>query len=62
MSLNNQMWQLSIKVTMMGDVKFNEKGLAFKPLMAMQWWNGERMPVYPPNPKVWTLKMAPTTW
>ena len=47
------------KGTMMGDVKYNEKGLAFKPLIAMQWWNGERMPVYPPVPDVWKLKLAP---
>ena len=46
----------------MGDAKFNEKGLAFKPLIAMQWWNGERMPLYPPNTKVWTYKAAPSTW
>jgi branched-chain amino acid transport system substrate-binding protein len=45
------------KGTMMGDVKYNEKGLAFTPLIAMQWWNGERMPVYPPNPNVWKLKL-----
>ena len=47
------------KGTMMGDVKYNEKGLAFTPLIPMQWWNGERMPVYPPNPAVWTLKLKP---
>ena len=45
------------KGTMMGDVKYNEKGLAFKPLIAMQWWEGKRMPVYPPKPDVWTLKL-----
>ncbi|MBN1832267.1 MAG: amino acid ABC transporter substrate-binding protein [Deltaproteobacteria bacterium] len=45
--------------TVMGDVKFNDKGLAFKPLIALQWWNGERMPVYPPVPDVWELKLAP---
>ena len=50
------------KGTMMGDVKFNEKGLCYKPLLALQWWNGKRMPVYPQMPKVWTIKMAPTTW
>jgi len=50
------------KATMMGDVKYNEKGLAFTPLLAMQWWNGERMPVYPANPKLWTVKPAPTSW
>lgn len=45
------------KGTMMGDVKFNEKGLAFKPLIALQWWNGKRMPLYPPRPDLWTIKM-----
>jgi branched-chain amino acid transport system substrate-binding protein len=45
--------------TLMGDVKFNEKGLAFKPLIALQWWNGERMPVYPPVPGTWEVKLAP---
>ncbi len=45
------------KGTMMGDVKYNEKGLCFKPLIAMQWWNGKRMPIYPANPKVWELKL-----
>ncbi len=47
------------KGTLMGDVKFNDRGLAFKPLIALQWWNGERMPVYPPLPRVWDLKLAP---
>ena len=47
------------KGTVMGDVKYNEKGLAFKPHLALQWWNGERMPVYPPVPGVWKLKLAP---
>ncbi len=49
------------KGTIMGDVKFDEKGLAFSPLLAMQWWNGERMPLFPANP-AWTYKPAPTTW
>ncbi len=47
------------KGTVMGDVKFNDKGLAFKPLIALQWWNGERMPVYPPVPEVWKIKLRP---
>lgn len=46
----------------MGDIKFNDKGLCFNPLIAMQWWNGERMPLYPPNTKVWTYKPAPPAW
>jgi branched-chain amino acid transport system substrate-binding protein len=50
------------KGTMVGDVKYNEKGLCFSPLLALQWWDGQRMPVYPANPKIWTLKLAPKTW
>ena len=50
------------KGTMMGDVKYNAKGLCFSPLLALQWWDGQRMPVYPANPKIWTLKLAPKTW
>ncbi len=48
----------TFKGTMMGDVTYNKKGLAFKPLIALQWWDGERMPVYPPVP-TWKLKLAP---
>ncbi len=44
------------KGTMMGDIKFNEKGLCFVPSLALQWWDGQRMPVYPPS-KTWKLKM-----
>jgi branched-chain amino acid transport system substrate-binding protein len=49
------------KGTVMGDVKYNEKGLAFTPLLAMQWMNGERKPLYPASP-AWTYKPAPATW
>jgi hypothetical protein len=45
----------------MGDVKYNEKGLAFTPLLAMQWYKGQRMPLFPANP-AWTYKQAPATW
>lgn len=48
------------KGTLMGDLKFNEKGLAFVPSLALQWWNGSRMPVYPSYPDVWQLKLMPT--
>jgi hypothetical protein len=44
----------------MGDLKFNEKGVAPSPSFALQWWNGERMPVYPANPALWKLKLMPT--
>jgi branched-chain amino acid transport system substrate-binding protein len=50
------------KGTMMGDVKYNAQGLCYKPLLGLQWWNGQRMPVFPSMPKVWTIKMAPTSW
>ena len=50
------------KGTVMGDVKYNEKGLAFTPLLALQWMNGERMPIYPPDLKVWKFHPAPATW
>ena len=48
------------KGTVMGDLKFNEKGVAPSPSFALQWWNGERMPVYPANPALWKLKLMPT--
>ena len=50
------------KGTVMGDVKYNSKGLAFTPLLAMQWMNGDRMPLYPADPKAWTYHPAPATW
>lgn len=33
--------------TVMGDLQFDENGLAFTPSLALQWWQGKRMPVYP---------------
>jgi branched-chain amino acid transport system substrate-binding protein len=47
------------KGTVKGDLKFNEKGLCFVPSHALQWWKGERMPVYPPAPSIWNLKLKP---
>ena len=47
------------KGTVMGDLKFNNKGVAPSPSFALQWWNGERMPVYPPVPQAWKLKLKP---
>ena len=49
----------TFKGTVMGDVKYNEKGIAFMPFLALQWWNSERMPVYPFAPDVWKLKLKP---
>ncbi len=45
------------KGTTMGNIKFNEKGLCFTPSLALQWWNGQRMPVYPPIKGGWQLKL-----
>lgn len=43
------------KGTVMGDVKYNEKGLASMQFLGLQWWKGDRQPVYPPiegGPKI----------
>ena len=47
------------KGTVMGDLKFNDKGVAPTPSFALQWWNGERMPIYPAVPSIWKLKLMP---
>ena len=43
---------------MMGDLKFDEGDLHSSSL-ALQWWDGERMPVYPPLKNGWKLKLMP---
>ena len=45
------------KGTMLGDLTFNEKGLAYSPIIYFQWWNGDRKPVFPAKPDVWTIKI-----
>ena len=45
--------------TVMGTVKYNEKGIAEMPFLALQWMDGKRMPVYPAMPDVWTTKLRP---
>jgi branched-chain amino acid transport system substrate-binding protein len=42
--------------TTMGDLKFNDKGLCLTPILALQWMDGKRLPVYP---KVYDLKWMP---
>jgi branched-chain amino acid transport system substrate-binding protein len=47
------------KGTMQGDLKFNDKAVCYTESIAGQYWNGQRMPLWPPQPKVWTLKLIP---
>jgi branched-chain amino acid transport system substrate-binding protein len=47
------------KDTTEGDLAFNKIGIAEFPAVALQWMGGKRMPVYPPSPKVWTIKLIP---
>ena len=46
------------KGTTQGDLKFNDKAVCYTQSIAAQWWNGERMPIWPPNP-MWKLKLIP---
>jgi len=47
------------KDTTEGDLAFNKIGIAEFPAVALQWMDQKRMPVYPPSPKVWTIKLIP---
>jgi len=47
------------KGTTQGDLKFNEKAVCYTESISSQWWNGERMPIWPPNEKAWKLKLRP---
>jgi len=47
------------KDTTEGDLAFNKIGIAEFPAVALQWMGGKRMPVFPPSPKVWTIKLIP---
>jgi len=47
------------KNTTNGDLAFDETGLSEIPPVALQWMGGERMPVWPPAPDIWTLKWIP---
>jgi branched-chain amino acid transport system substrate-binding protein len=48
--------QFTATGTTMGDLKFNDKGLHLTPILALQWMDGKRLPVYP---KVYDLKWMP---
>lgn len=45
--------------TTLGKISFNAKGIATTQSLALQWWNGERMPCWPVLP-TWKLKIPPT--
>ncbi|MCF8094680.1 MAG: amino acid ABC transporter substrate-binding protein [Desulfobacteraceae bacterium] len=47
------------KGTVKGDIKFNENGICEVPLVALQWWNKERVPVWPTVPGVSKLRLPP---
>jgi branched-chain amino acid transport system substrate-binding protein len=46
-AVRDAVWNQEFKGTTMGDVKYNEKGTAYKPFLALQWVDGERKIVYP---------------
>jgi len=47
------------KNTVLGDVKYDERGYAPIPSVALQWWKGEQKLVYPFFKGGWQVKMAP---
>jgi branched-chain amino acid transport system substrate-binding protein len=47
------------KGTVMGDMKFDNIGLALFPQTANQWWEGKQMLFYPPVKGGYQLKLAP---
>ena len=57
--VRDQVFGGTFEGTTMGTVKYNKNGIAEMPFLALQWWNGKRMPVYPAKPDIWTLKLRP---
>jgi branched-chain amino acid transport system substrate-binding protein len=47
------------KDTTEGDLSFDTHGMATFSAVALQWMNGERQPVWPITPSIWTLKLMP---
>ena len=47
------------KDTVMGDIKYDNTGLALTNSTANQWWNGKQMLVYPPVEGGYKLKLMP---
>ncbi len=48
----------AFKGTVMGDLDFSADGICVTPLLALQWWNGQRMPVWP-QVSTWQLEWMP---
>lgn len=46
-AVRDAVWGQTFLGTTMGDVAYDEKGLAYKPFLALQWIDGERKIVYP---------------
>ena len=59
-AVRDQVFGGTFEGTTMGTVTYKENGIAEMPFLALQWWDGKRMPVYPPAPAIWTLKLRPT--
>jgi branched-chain amino acid transport system substrate-binding protein len=57
--VRDQVFGGTFKGTVMGDLKFNPKGLALFESTASQWWDGKQMLVYPFIKGAWKLKMMP---
>lgn len=51
--------ETKFKGTVMGDIDYDERGLALISSTANQWWNGKQMWFYPVMEGGWKLKMMP---
>lgn len=49
----------TFKDTVKGDIKFNDEGICEVSLVALQWWNENRVPVWPNVPGTSKLRMPP---
>ncbi len=58
MTLRNAVAGHSFKGTTMGDVTFDSAGICETPSVALQWFNGQRMPVWPQSSN-WQLQWVP---
>ena len=57
--VRNAVFGGEFKGTIMGDLKFNEKGLCETNSLGLQWWQGQRRPFWPPVKGGWQVKMMP---